>query len=95
VNDREVYSVELALQPLARAGRVAARAEANALLDQSAGEAFPDDDTLLTGLAGWAFAHGFASLWLTGDLQHRLGDDPITAPRAVVPRLFPPVPAEG
>ena len=67
---------------------VAARAETTRQLYGSAGESFPDDDTLAIGLAGWAFAHGFAELWRTGNLQHRLGDDPVAAARRIAPRLF-------
>ena len=66
----------------------AARAETNRLLYGPAADAFPDDDVLRVGLAGWSFAHGFASLWVTGNLQHRLGNDPIVAARAIAPLLF-------
>lgn len=69
---------------------VAAQAETTRLLYGPAGDAFPDDDAQRTGIAGWAFVHGFASLWTTGNLQHRLGDDPISAARAVAPALFLP-----
>ena len=68
----------------------AARAETNRLLYEPAATAFPDDDVLRVGLAGWSFAHGFASLWVTGNLQHRLGNDPIVAARAIAPLLFRP-----
>jgi hypothetical protein len=71
-------------------GLAAARAETNQLLYGPALDAFPNDDTLHVGLAGWSFAHGFASLWVTGNLQHRLGNDPIEAARAIAPRLFRP-----
>jgi AcrR family transcriptional regulator len=71
---------------------VAARAETTRLLYGPAGDAFPDADAQRTGIAGWAFVHGFASLWTTGNLQHRLGDDPISAARAVAPALFLPPP---
>ena len=35
-------------------------------------------DADITGLvlAGWSLAHGFATLWLTGNLTDRLGPDP-------------------
>jgi AcrR family transcriptional regulator len=69
---------------------VAARAQTNALLYGPAAQAYPDADPLPVGIAAWAFVHGFASLWLTGNLQHRLGDDPIAAARAVAPVLFTP-----
>jgi AcrR family transcriptional regulator len=71
-------------------GVVGARAEATALLYGPAGEAFPDADVVRVGIAGWSFVHGFASLWLSGNLQHRLGDDPVAAARAVAPALFTP-----
>jgi AcrR family transcriptional regulator len=65
-----------------------ARRETTGLLYGPAATEFPDRDTLRVGIAGWSFAHGFASLWLTGNLQHRFGDDPIAAARAVGAVLF-------
>jgi AcrR family transcriptional regulator len=67
---------------------VAARAETTRLLYGPAADAFPDSDALKVGIAGWSFAHGFAGLWMSGNLQHRLGDDPIAAAREVAPALF-------
>ena len=67
---------------------VAVKAVTTALLYGPASDEFPDDDALRVGIAGWAFVHGFASLWVTGNLQHRLGDDPIAAAAAVAPALF-------
>ena len=72
---------------------VVAQAETTQLLYGPAGDAFPDADAQRTGIAGWAFVHGFASLWTTGNLKHRLGDDPISAARAVAPALFLPPPS--
>jgi AcrR family transcriptional regulator len=69
-----------------------ARAETTRLLYGSAADAFPDDDAARVGIAGWAFAHGFAELWRTGNLQPRLGDDAMAAARRVAPALFAPVP---
>jgi AcrR family transcriptional regulator len=69
---------------------VAAKDEAAALLYGPAGDTFPDDDALRVGIAGWSFVHGFASLWATGNLQHRLGDDPIAVARRIAPALFMP-----
>jgi AcrR family transcriptional regulator len=66
----------------------AARAHTTQLLYGPAADTFPESDALKVGIAGWAFAHGFASLWVSGNLQHRLGDDPTAAARAVAPRLF-------
>ena len=71
---------------------VAAKVVNAALLYGPAGDEFPDDDALRVGIAGWAFVHGFASLWVTGNLQHRLGDDPIAAAAVVAPALFSPPP---
>jgi AcrR family transcriptional regulator len=77
---------------------VAAQGETARLLYRPAHEAFPDADTLKVGIAGWAFVHGFAGLWLGGNLD-TLGDDPIAAARAVAPALFsagaPPPPASA
>jgi AcrR family transcriptional regulator len=67
---------------------VAARRATAELLYGPAGSAFPERNTMHVGLAGWSFAHGFASLWLTGNLQQRLGNDPIAAARAVGSVLF-------
>jgi AcrR family transcriptional regulator len=72
------------------AALVAAKAVTTALLYGPAGEEFPTDDVLHVGIAAWAFVHGFANLWVTGNLQHRLGDDPIAAAAAVAPVLFTP-----
>jgi AcrR family transcriptional regulator len=69
---------------------VAAKAVTTALLYGPAADEFPNDDALRTGIAGWAFVHGFASLWVTGNLQHRLGEDPIVAAGMVAPALFTP-----
>ncbi len=66
----------------------AARTATTRLLYGPAADTFPDSDALKTGLAGWAFAHGFASLWVSGNLQRRVGDDPIAAARAVASTLF-------
>jgi AcrR family transcriptional regulator len=71
---------------------VAAKVVNASLLYGPAGDEFPDDDALRVGIAGWAFVHGFASLWVTGNLQHRLGDDPIAAAAVVAPALFTPPP---
>ncbi len=65
-----------------------ARTATTELLYGPAGAAYPDRDAMRVGLAGWSFAHGFAELWLSGNLQHRLGDDPLRAARAVASVLF-------
>jgi AcrR family transcriptional regulator len=69
---------------------VEARDTAGRWLYGPAGDEHPDDDALEIGIAAWSFVHGFASLWTTGNLQHRLGDDPIAAVRKVAPALFTP-----
>ena len=66
----------------------AARTKTNHLLYGTAADAFLDSHALKVGVAGWSFVHGFVSLWVTGNLQHRLGDDPIAAARAIAPVLF-------
>jgi AcrR family transcriptional regulator len=67
---------------------VAAHAATTELLYGPAGEAFPDDDAIRVGIAGWSFVHGFASLWVTGNFGDRLGDDPVAAARRIAPALF-------
>lgn len=44
----------------------------------------PDTDAL----AAWSIVHGFATLWLSGALPPRVGDDPEAAARTVIRRLF-------
>lgn len=66
---------------------VAAEAQTSALLYGPAGAEFPDADTTLVATAGWAFVHGFANLWINGNLKH-LGDDPIAAARGAASALF-------
>src|SRR5262245_11836715 len=65
-----------------------ARDAAAQLLYGPAEEAYPDRDAFRVGIAGWSFAHGFASLWTTGNLRHRLQGDPIDAARAIGEVLF-------
>jgi AcrR family transcriptional regulator len=65
----------------------AARAATSQLLYGPAGEAFPAE-ARRAGLAGWAFAHGFAQLWRAGNFNGRLGDDPIAAARDVAATMF-------
>lgn len=66
---------------------LAAEAQASALLYGPAAEEFPNEDTMRVATAGWAFVHGFASLWINGNLEH-LGDDPIAAARSAATALF-------
>jgi AcrR family transcriptional regulator len=60
--------------------------EASAALD-------PSFDPRHGAIAAWALVHGFAALWLNGNLPPDLGDDPETAARDVAAYLFRPVPA--
>jgi AcrR family transcriptional regulator len=48
-----------------------------------------DEDTL-TGVAAWSIVHGFAVLWLNGNIPVRLGDDPDALAREVARRLRVP-----
>jgi AcrR family transcriptional regulator len=67
---------------------VEAKAATTALLYGPAGDAFGSRDAVRVGIAGWAFVHGFATLWASGNLQHRLGTDPIAAAGDVARVLF-------
>ena len=40
----------------------------------------PDADVTGVVLAGWSLSHGFATLWLNGNLNERLGPTPATIP---------------
>lgn len=71
-----------------------ARDAAAQLLYGPAGDAYPDRDAFRVGIAGWSFAHGFASLWTTGNLRHRLRGDPVEAARSIGEVLFQ-VPSPG
>ena len=56
----------------------AARGRSSAMLVRSTGA--PDDEARRVGLAGWCLMHGFAVLWLQGNLREA-GDDPESAAR--------------
>jgi AcrR family transcriptional regulator len=43
----------------------------------------------LTGIAAWSLAHGFATLWNTGNLPPELGPDPSAAARNTLSKLAP------
>jgi hypothetical protein len=50
--------------------------------------AFPDDP-FRVGIAGWSWAHGFASLWVSGSYGRGVGhDDPIELARSIGEVLF-------
>jgi AcrR family transcriptional regulator len=56
-----------------------ARDEAFNVLYSSAGHLFglpEDEDVTGVVLAGWSLSHGFATLWLNGNLKDRLGPTP-------------------
>lgn len=52
----------------------------------------PEVDTLRAGVAAWSLAHGFAALWIDGNLPPQLGDDPERVAREVLAYLFRPLP---
>ena len=47
-------------------------------------------EQLTLGVAAWSIVHGFATLWLTGNVPQRLGDDPDEIARAVASQLRVP-----
>lgn len=69
----------------------AARARAGELLYGGLA-ALPDaragEDLRTTGVAAWSLVHGFATLWLGGNLPDDLGEDPEGAARSVARVLF-------
>jgi AcrR family transcriptional regulator len=77
---------------------VAARQASGELLYGPVAELAGDDhrfDVVQAGIAGWSLVHGFATLWLNGNLPHQLGDDPEAAARAVAGYLFRPPPGRS
>jgi AcrR family transcriptional regulator len=48
----------------------------------------PPNEARTAGLSAWSIVHGFATLWLSGAFPPDLGDEPETAARAVIRRLF-------
>jgi len=66
---------------------VAARQKTAALLYGSR-DATSDD--VMAGVAAWSIVHGFATLWLNGNIPPRLGDDPEAVARAVAMHLRVP-----
>lgn len=68
--------------PELRAARErAAGALSSALADLP--DARPGADPAVTRVAAWSLVHGFATLWLEGNLRPEMADDPETAGRAV------------
>ncbi|MFG2192735.1 TetR-like C-terminal domain-containing protein [Streptomyces sp. NPDC048639] len=48
------------------------------------------DEAVRTGLGAWSIAHGFATLWLSGNLERAVGDrDPAEAFRDLAGLLHP------
>jgi hypothetical protein len=47
-----------------------------------------DRDAEMTEIAAWSLMHGFATLWLTGTLPARLGEDLTSSARDVAKILF-------
>lgn len=81
----ELYRADAAEVRAARERAGAAlRSGVAALPARGATAADPERDAL----AAWSMVHGFATLWLSGALPPRVGDDPETAARAVIRRLF-------
>ncbi len=46
--------------------------------------ASPEQDVSGVVIAGWSMSHGLASLWRTGNLRGRIGDDPTEMARQIV-----------
>ncbi|MFC5751188.1 TetR/AcrR family transcriptional regulator [Actinomadura rugatobispora] len=67
----------------------AARAVASGILDRGARtlSAGPSRDEA-TSIGAWSVVHGFAALWLSGNLRKSLGDSPEAAAREVLHALF-------
>lgn len=73
----------------------AAQARAAAALASGVATRVTPEEGFLAGMSAWSIVHGFATLWLSGALPPALGDDPETAARAVIRRLFYDSPAGG
>ena len=54
----------------------------------------PDFDAARAAVAAWSLVHGFAALWLNGNVPSSLGPDPEAAARSVAGYLFRPAPTE-
>lgn len=72
---------------------LAARARADGELRAGVADLSPHEDASLMGMAAWSLAHGFATLLLSRNLDHPLGDgDPEEAFRALASLTFTPGP---
>ncbi|WP_435203948.1 TetR/AcrR family transcriptional regulator [Micromonospora sp. bgisy143] len=67
----------------------AARERAGSALRSGVAARAASGDIGRDSLAAWSIAHGFATLWLSGALPDRIGDDPRKAAREVLARLNP------
>ena len=56
------------------------------------GTTTPTDNEVVDGVAAWAIVHGFATLWLDGNVPTRLGSDPAAVARKIATRLRAPMP---
>jgi AcrR family transcriptional regulator len=63
-----------------------ASARTSEMLYGSAGTMAPDNRQLV-GLAGWCLMHGFANLWLSGNLR-AVADEPIDAAKRIAEMTF-------
>ena len=66
---------------------VEARAAASATLYGPAAELAGDESGVLAGIAAWSLVHGFATLWLNGNLDHVVEGDPEDVARAITRAL--------
>jgi AcrR family transcriptional regulator len=75
-----------------RAAREASARPLYGPLESVGAPADPSFDPLHAGIAAWSLVHGFAALWLTGNLPPALGQDPEAVAREVASYLFHPGP---
>ncbi|HEX2849741.1 MAG TPA: TetR/AcrR family transcriptional regulator [Acidimicrobiales bacterium] len=66
----------------------AAERRAEAVLYGPIAALVPGADVVGVGVAAWSLVHGFATLWLSGNLPGLLGADADAAARRVVTKLF-------
>jgi AcrR family transcriptional regulator len=62
---------------------------------EAVGGGDPSFDPASAAVAAWSLVHGFATLWLDGDLPVTLGTDPEAAVRLVAAHLFRPRPSRS
>lgn len=92
--DHRAYFEVMFRPDLYRADDPEVRAEsarADAILQRGArGHAAPSTDQRTAAIAAWSIVHGFAALWLNGNLPPGLPPDPAEAARPVLRCLLPP-----